>query len=521
MKNAYRQTAPSLCLPRLPRLLLGVVAWTLVQVVMQAQQGQSQSPKAQQVQLSGLPQGNNSASLEQSASPSTTSSVNTINTTVQVQGAYQGSVPGPTPGDGPIPLTFAEAIQRGLKYNLGALDSSASMKQARAQRLSALSQMLPNIYATISESGAKTDLQTEGLSSGVFGGGAVLPTVVGPYHSYSAQANLSEDFSLVSLHNLRSAEQARQAALMNDRDAREMVVVAVSGSYLRVLATQALVASQEAQVKYAEVSYKQAQDQMEAGTKAQIDANRSLVELQSQQQRLTSDKTQLIKEEMSLARVIGLPLDRQLVLSETLPTSAPEAPPSALAIKDGLDHRADLLAAGLQMKAAQQALSASKSEYLPSFSVNGSFGLQGVNPDKGANVFQATATLNIPIWSSGRVRSDVQQADAAVGQRKDELEDKKGVVEHDVRTALLDLNVAAQQVKVAESNRQLALSTLKQSQDRFAAGVTTSVEVVQSQESLVSAELDYINGLFSLNVGRINLARATGQAETTVPTLIQ
>jgi outer membrane protein TolC len=488
--------------------------------MMQAQQGQSQSPRAQQVQLSGLPQGNNSASLQQSASPSTTSSVNTVNTTVQVQGAYQGSVPGPVPGDGPVPLTFAEAIQRGLKYNLGAVDSSASMKQARAQRLSALSQMLPNIYATISETGAKTDLQTQGLTSGVFPGVA-LPTVVGPYHYYSAQANLSEEFSLTALHNLRSAEEARQAAFANDRDAREMVVVAVSGSYLRVLATQALVASQEAQVKYAEVSYKQAQAQMEAGTKAQIDANRSLVELQSQQQRLTSDKTQLIKEEMSLARVIGLPLDRQLLLSETLPTSAPELPGADSALKDGLSHRADLQAAGLQMKAAQQALSASRSEYLPSFSVNGSFGLQGVNPDKGANVFQATATLNIPIWSSGRVRSEVQQADAAVGQRKAEFEDKKGIVEHDVRTALLDLDVAREQVKVAESNRQLALSTLKQSQDRFAAGVTTSVEVVQSQESLVSAELDYINGLFSLNVGRINLARATGQAETTVPTLIQ
>jgi outer membrane protein TolC len=517
MNKLYRQTGPSV---RLPLLLLGVVAWTLVPAVMPAQQGQSQSPKAQQVQLSGLPQGNNSASLEQSASSSTTSSVNTINTTIQVQGAYQGSVPGPLPADGPIHLTFAEAIQRGLKYNLGALDSSASMKQARAQRLSALSQMLPNIYATISESGAKTDLQTQGLTSGVFPGVA-LPTVVGPYHYYSAEANLSEDFSLTALHNLRSAEQARQAALMNDRDAREMVVVAVSGSYLRVLATQALVASQEAQVKYAEVSYKQAQAQMEAGTKAQIDANRSLVELQSQQQRLTSDKTQLIKEQMSLARVIGLPLDRQLLLSETLPTSAPELPASDCAVKEGLDHRADLQAAGLQMKAAQQALSASRSEYLPSFSFNGSFGVQGVNPDKGANVFQATATLNIPIWSSGRVRSDVQQADAAVGQRKAELEDKKGIVEHDVRTALLDLGVAREQVKVAESNRQLALSTLKQSQDRFAAGVTTSVEVVQSQESLVSAELDYINGLFSLNVGRINLARATGQAEATVPNLIQ
>jgi outer membrane protein TolC len=516
MENRFSQTATSI---RLPLLLLAAVACTVVPAVMLAQQGQSQSPQAQQVPLSGLPQGNNSASLEQSASPSTTSSVNTVNTTIQVQGAYQGSVPGPLPsGDGPIELTFAEAIQRGLLYNLGALDSFASVKQARAQRLSALSQMLPNIYATISESGAKTDLQTLGLSSGVLGG-AALPTVVGPYHYYSAEANLSENLSFTALHNLRSAEQARQAAVMNSKDAREMVVLAVSGSYLRVLATKALVASQEAQVEYAEVSYKQARDQTEAGTKAQIDANRSLVELQSQQQRLTSDKAQLTKEQMSLARVIGLPMHRELQLAETLPTSAPELPAADSVIKEGLGHRADLQAAALQLKAAQQALSASRSEYLPSFSLNGSFGVQGVNPDKGANVFQATATLNIPIWSSGRTRADVQQADAAVGQRRAELEDKKGVVEHDVRTALLDLNVALEQVKVAESNRQLALSTLKQSQDRFATGVTTSVEVVQSQESLVSAELDYINGLFSLNVGRINLARATGQAETSVPNL--
>ena len=74
-------------------------------------------------------------------------------------------------------------------------------------------------------------------------------------------------------------------------------------------------------------------------------------------------------------------------------------------------------------------------------------------------------------------------------------------------------------MKVAENNRQLALNTLKQSQDRFAAGVTTSVEVVQSQETLASAELDYINTLFSLNLGKISLARAMGHAETSISTL--
>jgi outer membrane protein TolC len=505
------------------RMFLGSVAVCLpvVGAAQSSSSGSGQSPQAQQVPLSGRAQGGGSVSAQQTASGSASSSVDTVNTTIQVQGPYQGSIAGAVPGDGPIRMTFPEALQRGLQYNLGGLDSAASVKQLRAQRLSALSQLLPNIYATVSETGAKTDLQTLGLSSGTFGGNIALPVTVGPYHYYSAQANVSEQLSLTSLHNLRSAESLSSAALLSARDARELIVLAVGGSYLRVLATQALVASQEAQVRYSEASYKQAEAQFEAGTKAQVDATRSFVELQTQQQRLSSQQAQLLKDQMSLSRLIGLPLDRPLLLSETLPATAPEMPLAEQALKEGWDHRADLQAAGLQLKAAQQSLRASRAEYLPSLSVNGSFGVQGVDPNKGANVFQASASLNIPIWSSGRTRSQVQQAEAAVSQRTAEFEDQKGVVENDVRTAILDLQVSAQQVKVADSNRQLALSILKQSQDRFAAGVATSVEVVQSQESLASAELDFVNSLFSLNVGRIKYARAAGQAEQTVPDLLK
>ena len=483
--------------------------------------GSGQTPQAQQLPLSGRPQGGASVSAPQTASGSSSSSVNTINTTIQVQGSYQGSIVGAVPGDGPIPLTFPEALQRGLQYNLGSFDSAASVKQVRAQRLSALSQLLPNIYATLSETGAKTDLQTLGLSSATFGGNIALPVTVGPYHYYSAQANVSEQLSLTGLQNLRSAESLSKAALLSARDARELIILAVGGSYLRVLATQALVASQEAQVRYSEASYNQAKAQFEAGTKAEIDASRSLVELQTQQQRLSSQKAQLLKDRMSLSRLVGLPLDRPLLLSETLPANVSEMPIAEQALKEGQEHRADLQAAGLQLKAAQQSLRASHAQYLPSLSVNGSYGVEGVNPNKGANVFQASATLNVPIWSSGRTRSQVQQAEATVSQRTAELEDEKGAVENDIRTAILDLQVSAQQLKVADSNRQLALSTLKQSQDRYTAGVATSVEVVQSQESLASAELDYVNSLFSLNVGRIKYARAIGLAEQTVPDLLK
>jgi outer membrane protein TolC len=505
------------------RIFLGSAALCLPLVgsAQRSSSGSEQSPQAQQVPLSGRAQNGGSVSAQQTASGSASSSVNTVNTTIQVQGPYQGSIARAVTGDGPIPMTFPEALRRGLQYNLGAFDAVASVKQLRAQRLNVLSQLLPNIYATLSETGAKTNLQTLGLSSTTFGGNIALPVTVGPYHYYSAQINVSEQLSLTVLHNLQSAESLSSAALLSARDARELIVLAVGGSYLRVLATQALVASQEAQVRYSEASYKQAEAQFEAGTKAQIEATRSLVELQTQQQRLSSQQAQLLKDQMSLSRIIGLPLNRQLLLSETLPAEAPEMPLAEQALKEGLDHRADLQSSQLQLKAAQQALRASRAEYLPSVSANGSYGLQGVDPNKGANVFQASVSLNVPIWSSGRTKSHVQQAEAAVGQRRAELEDQKGSVENDIRTAILDLEISAKQVKVADGNRQLALSTLKQSQDRFAAGVATSVEVVQSQESLAAAELDYVNSLFSLNVGRIKYARAIGKAEQTVPDLLK
>jgi hypothetical protein len=108
-----------------------------------------------------------------------------------------------------------------------------------------------------------------------------------------------------------------------------------------------------------------------------------------------------------------------------------------------------------------------------------------------------------------------------VKQRRAELADQRGAVESDVRTALIDLQVATDQVVLAESNRQLATQTLQQSQDRFAVGVADSVEVVNSQEALAAADHDYVNGLFSQHIAKITLAHAMGEAEKDLPELLE
>jgi outer membrane protein TolC len=483
--------------------------------------GGAQQSRAQQVPISGRQsQQSGSVAVEQSTAGGGNSTVNTSTTQIQVQGSYAGSVPSDTTLSGA--MTLDQAIQMGLRYNLGTVSASASLRQVRAQRLSALSQLLPTISGSVSETGAKTDLQTLGLSSGAFGGGIPLPKIVGPYHYYDARASLNFNvLDMTARYNYRSAKELEQAAELSDADARELVVLAVSGSYLKLLADGALIDAQEAQVRYAQSSRDQAVAQNQAGTKSSVDAQRSQVELQTEEQRLTSQKADLIKDKRTLARTIGLRLDADVVPSEKLSYSVAPPVPLDEALKQAYGTRADLKAAASQLRAAEESLKAAHAEHLPSVNVNGYFAVQGVNPNAGNGVFSGTASLNIPIWQGGRIRADEEQAQAAIDQRRAEYQDQRGSVELDIRNAYTDFETATNQVQVAQSNQALALQTLQQSQDRFRAGVATSVEVVQSQESLAAADRDYVNSLYAHNLAKISLARAVGQAETNIPKFLK
>src|SRR5260370_33361674 len=97
-----------------------------------APQSPGQLPRAQPVPLSGKPQ-IGSVTPEQTPTPGATNSVNTINPSVQIQGAYQGSVPTGTATSTPLALSLADAVKRGIQYNLGSLTASDATRQAPAQ----------------------------------------------------------------------------------------------------------------------------------------------------------------------------------------------------------------------------------------------------------------------------------------------------------------------------------------------------------------------------------------------------
>ncbi len=451
-----------------------------------------------------------------------------VQPSVQVSGNYQGSVPGPGLPPGTVTLSLVEAVRRGLEVNLGAVTAAISTRTAQDQSDQARSALLPQISASLGATETQIDLAALGLSSislpkaGAGLGGFSFPSIVGPFHYVQAQGNLSWNaLSFTALRNWQVSKETERGAKFSQRDARELIVLAVGGTYLQTVAAAAQVDAERAQVGYAKAIYDQAQAELAAGTNARIDVMRSQVQLQTEEERLNAFQGDYDEQKISLARLIGIPLDRPLILTEPFEFKDGEELDEMGLLRSAFEQRMDLKAAESQLTAAKLALSSARSERYPSLSFNGDYGAEGLSPSSSHGVFTATGSVNIPLWEGGRIRADVDQARQTVRQRESEYQDQKQRVEQDVRVALIQLRTAVGQVRLAQSNRQYALQTLTQARDRFAAGVTTTVEVVQAQQQESSAETDYINGLFAYNLARLSLARATGAAETNLSNLFE
>jgi outer membrane protein TolC len=429
-----------------------------------------------------------------------------------LQVSYGGSVPTGQATATPLSLSLREAIRRGLLYNLGILTNREIADTAKAERRRALSTLLPNISAGAIQTSQQLDLAAFGLSL------PGIPRIVGPFGYQNAGAYLQQTvYDRTSLKNLKSAAESQKAAELTAEDARNLVVQAVSNAYLAIISDSARVDAVVAELNTAQALFDRATDQKTAGTVPGIDVLRAEVELRTEQQRLLAQKNQVEKDKLVLARAIGLPPGQQFVITDLLPfTPLPTTLEDLL--KQAYDHRADFRAAQANVKAAEYAVEAARSEhYWPSVVVQGDYTDIGSTLASSHGTYSLVAGVRVPIYAGGRTRTDIAQAEAMLRNKKNAVEDLRGRIDYEVRDALLDLQSAAEQVAVARTNVDLATQTLEQARDRFGAGVTDNIEVVQAQQLLAAANENYISSLNAHNGAKIALATAVGTAEEGVP----
>lgn len=430
----------------------------------------------------------------------------------QSQNPYSGSVPS-SPVPGVLKLTLQGAIDRGLKQNLGQLLASADVQSARGQRWQQLSALLPHVSASPYIDVSQVNLKEFGFSFPALPGVSV-PTIVGPFSYFDARASLTQNlFDWKAVEGERAATQRLQSSEHTYKDARDLVVLAVGYNYLLAIADEASIQTAQAQVNTAQALYNQAEDQVQAGTSPAIDALRSHVELQTRQQQLIQAKNDFAIQKLTLARVIGLASGQQFDLTDKSPYQPFEGVTLDEALKRAYASRSDYQAALAGVHAAEYSVGAAKAERYPSLSFNADYGVAGQHPSQSHGVMDVRATLNVPIFTGGATHGDILQAQAQLDQSRERLDNLRAQIDQDVRTALFNLQSSSDQVNVAKSNIDLAQQTLSQSRDRFSAGVTDSVEVVQAEEQVAAANQQYISSLYNFNYAKIALARAMGAAE--------
>jgi outer membrane protein TolC len=452
----------------------------------------------------------------------TTASINTLNPSVQISGPYSGSARSTTAMPFSGKLSLREALERGLAYNLGAVGLAQSVRQTGAQVRVARSALLPNINGNLGETVEQTDLAALGLRISVPLPGFRIPTIAGPFNYFALQATLSQSLAnLTQVDNYRSAQATERASRSNLEDARDLVTLAVGGAYLQVLAAQARVDAAQAQLDTANAVFHQSSEQHGEGILGKLNVDQSQVRALTQQQQIITLRNDLAKQKINLARLTGLAPNPAYQLTDRFPFSPAPVENVDAAVARAEQQRADLKAAQLQVEAAAKALSAARAERLPSAAVNGDYELIGTNPAHSHGAFSVTGTLTIPLWQGGRTAGDIAQAEAVLAQRKAELEDTRGQIEAQVRQAYLDLEAAAGQVEVARQNVQVAQESLEMTRARMEAGVINTVEVVQAQQTVASAQLDLIDSVFAHNLAKLSLARALGHAADRIPNLLK
>ena len=419
-------------------------------------------------------------------------------------------VPSGAPTAGPIELTIDDAVTRGLKANLALIQQQNRETRAGADKLSALSSLLPSVNGQAGKVRQKVSLAAFGFT----GFPGLDSTLIGPFNVVDARVDVSGTLLDLSANAALSEKSALARAETHTTGyTRQQIVFAIALLYYQSLAADSRLAAIKTQAATAEALDHLAQDQKAAGIVAGIDVLRQDVLLESARQRVVMAGNDAEKARLRLARAIGMPIGQQFELTGALAYAA--APPMTVdaAVAQAYSQREDLKGADERTKAADAAVRAATYSRLPTIHFDANYGKIGNSTSDVLGTYSAAAMVRVPLFDGGAARARALRARADVTARKADGDDERAGVYYEVRTALLDLDAADAAVRLASHGRDLANLQLTQARDRFAAGVASTIELTQAQESVATADDNYIALLFSHVVAKAALARALGTPE--------
>jgi outer membrane protein TolC len=419
---------------------------------------------------------------------------------------------------GAMPLSLDDAIARGEKRNLQMLLTIQNERIVHGELLTVENNLLPSLTAKGAIEAQQIDLAALGFkpsSLAEFGlNPATFPTIV-KVNTASAQISMNQQlFNLPAYYLYRSAQKAADAAHFTTLNGLGSVTLAVGTQYLLALADDAQIENAKALEKADEVAYQQAKDSHDAGVGTNLDMLRARVQLQTQQQAVINNENAFAKDKIALNRLIGLPADQEITLTDTAPYAEFAELPLPDAMRLAFQRRKDLLSLQSQLDVATRAHKAVNAERLPTLAFDGYYGVLGEIGGLYHGIFTATGKVSVPVFQEGQLRGEGEVAAAQVIALRQQIESLQVSIEWQIRSAMLDVQSSKELVQVARSNVELSTQEVQDASDRFKAGVDDNLPVVQAQAVLAAAQSQLVRTLYQYNQSKLTLARNTGVVES-------
>jgi len=422
----------------------------------------------------------------------------------------QQSASSPSPGE-PLKLTLDRAVGLALKQNPTAQIAVLQAAQSVEDKNIARAALLPQASFSVSDSVRRLNLKEQLGSALPFPG---IPGHVGPINIFNAGPDFGMSvFDLTLWNRYKSAREGANASRSNSLSTREQVILLVVSQYIGTLRAMATVEAAQSRVELAQALYDQAADLQKEGVGTGIDTLRANVELQNEKQTLLVAQTDRDASLFGLSRLLDLDPRQEIQLADSLSFFETPQPEVDASIDQALGARPEWKALQEQTKAAEYDKKASEALRLPSVRVDGNWAYEGTRLNNGIPVYNYQASLDVPIFTGGRTHAEIVKSDLQIKVINEQKADLRNQIALDVKTSLLNLKSARNQVEVANLGVQLSKEEVDQARDRFKAGVANNIEVIQAQDALARANDNQIAALYRFNQARADFAKSVGQME--------
>ena len=408
----------------------------------------------------------------------------------------------------PTPVSLRDAIAASVGTRLDAVLAGEKTAQARARALQAVSGLLPQLTATLSETRTfKINLAAQGLNFPGF------PSMLGPFDTFDARARLTQRlFDWGIWRRAQSGRAAAQAAADEEKAVREQVAAAAALAYLEAVRSRRAVSAAQADKQVADSLLSLARDRKDQGAATGVDVVRAQARAADADAALLRALIAETEAQLMLKRVAGWPLGRELKLTDDFTAASSTAPALEASLTAAFSGRAELAAAEERARSEDLNAKAAFGDRAPSIVLVGDYAKSGTVPSDSQNVGDIGGAVALPLFSGGLLKGRQDEAESRSREAKANLTDVRQQVELDVRTAIERLSESAAEESASELSLGLSARELTMAQDRYAAGIGASVDVIEAQAQLARARSAQVSALARYHSSRVNYAAAIGRA---------